>query len=109
MSNTRRSFLHSATAIAAGVSGAATLTAQTPQQTGVQGAGRQPRPATPPQPASEIQVPKMKFGDVEISRLVCGCNPFYGFAHYNDILGTIMKEYYTQERVCDVLTGPRTR
>ena len=45
----------------------------------------------------------MKFGDVEISRLVCGCNPCYGFAHYNNILGSVMQEYYTAERVCDLL------
>lgn len=45
----------------------------------------------------------MKFGNVEISRLIVGCNPFYGFAHYNNILGTIMREYYTAERVCEVL------
>jgi hypothetical protein len=45
----------------------------------------------------------MKFGGAEISRLVCGCNQFYGFAHYNNILGAIMQDYYTPERVCDVL------
>jgi hypothetical protein len=45
----------------------------------------------------------MKFGGVEISRLIAGCNPFYGFGHYNNILGTVMREYYTQERVCEVL------
>ncbi len=57
----------------------------------------------PLKPASEIQVPKVKFGGVEISRLVVGCNPFYGFAHFNRTLSTIMQEYYTAERVCDVL------
>ena len=45
----------------------------------------------------------MKFGGVEISRLIVGCNPFYGFGHYNNILATVMKEYYTPERVCEVL------
>jgi hypothetical protein len=53
--------------------------------------------------APEAQVPKMKFGGVEISRLIAGCNPFYGFAHYNSILATVMKEYYTPERICEVL------
>lgn len=53
--------------------------------------------------AAQVQVPKMKFGGVEISRLIAGCNPFYGFAHYNSILATIMKEYYTPERICEVL------
>jgi len=45
----------------------------------------------------------MKFFGAEISRLIVGCNPFYGFAHYNNVLSTVMKEYYTPERVCDVL------
>jgi hypothetical protein len=77
MSDTRRTFLQAA-ALAAGF--------------------------TPGAPAaSEVQVPKMKFGGVEISRLIAGCNPFYGFAHYNNILATVMKEYYTPERVCEVL------
>jgi hypothetical protein len=59
---------------------------------------------TPPQPpASEVQVPRMKFAGAEISRLVVGCNPFYGFAHFNKILATVMREYYTPERVCEVL------
>lgn len=45
----------------------------------------------------------MRFGSVEISRMVVGCNPFYGFAHFNTTLATVMREYYTPERVCDVL------
>jgi hypothetical protein len=50
-----------------------------------------------------VQVPKMKFGNVEISRLVLGVNQFYGYSHYNRILSTVMKEWYTQERVCEVM------
>jgi hypothetical protein len=45
----------------------------------------------------------MKFGNAEISRLICGCNQFYGFGHFNNTLGALMQEYYTKERVCDVL------
>jgi hypothetical protein len=45
----------------------------------------------------------MKFGGHDISRLIAGCNPFYGFAHFNQTLGTVMREYYTAERVRDVL------
>jgi hypothetical protein len=103
MPDTRREFLQSA-AFAAGLSAAAGP------------AAAQNQPAHPPgavvvaaadsgphKPASEVQVPRMKFGGVEISRLIAGCNQFYGFAHYNTILGTIMKEYYAQERVCEVL------
>ncbi len=109
MPDTRRSFFQAA-AVAAGLSGAA-LEAQAhpPQESPQRGAGRSspggasPQPSPRPRPASEVQVPKMKFGNAEISRLICGCNTFYGYAHFNQILGTIMQEYYTQERVCDVL------
>ena len=45
----------------------------------------------------------MKFGGVEISRLVLGVNPFYGYAHYNNNFGTTMKEWYTPDRVCEVM------
>ncbi|WP_162601533.1 hypothetical protein [Occallatibacter savannae] len=45
----------------------------------------------------------MKFGSVEISRLVLGVNPMYGFAHFNENYSRTMAEWYTQERVCEVL------
>jgi len=59
--------------------------------------------AAMPRPASEIQVPKIKFGNAEISRLIIGCNPFYGYSHFNRTYSTVMREYYSAERVCDVL------
>jgi hypothetical protein len=66
----RRAFLQS-TALIAGLSLGAR--AQSPPQ------GMPPRepvqPAVPLRSASELQVPKMKFGKVEISRLIVGCNP----------------------------------
>jgi len=54
-------------------------------------------------PDSEIKVPKVKFGKVEISRLVLGTNPFYGYAHYNQILSNVMGEWYTAAKVVEVL------
>jgi hypothetical protein len=60
MSNTRRAFLQSGAALAAGLA----------------------NPASPQAPAA-VQVPKMKFFHAEISRMVLGVNPFYGFAHFN--------------------------
>ena len=114
MPDTRRTFLHSA-AVAAGLAGAAATAAQTPPRNPPQGAGDgtgpgqgpnrggQQHPTTPPRPASEIQIPKMKFGSAEISRLICGCNTFYGFAHFNQTLGAVMREYFSSERVCEVL------
>src|ERR1039457_4942963 len=87
MANTRRSFLHQGAALAAGLTGdGGTLAAQ---------------PAAPAQ--SAIQVLKMKFGGAEISRMVLGVNPFYGFAHYNSNFGAVMKEWYTQDKVCAIM------
>jgi hypothetical protein len=97
MSDTRRSFLHSAT-----IAAAAATAATTAAQGQAPGQPAQPMASKPLSPAP-IQVPKMKFGKAEIGRLVSGCNQFYGYAHFNQILGGIMKEYYTPERVCDVL------
>ena len=45
----------------------------------------------------------MKFGGREISRLVAGCNPFYGFGHFNNAMASVMRDYYTPERVCAVM------
>ena len=87
MANTRRSFLHGGAALAAGLAGAgATLTGQQAAQ-----------------PQSTVQVPKMKFGGAEISRMVLGVNPFYGYAHYNNNFSVVMKEWYTQEKVCAIM------
>jgi hypothetical protein len=95
MSDTRRSFLESAVLGALAASGAGTAAAmQAP-------AGAQPL-ASKPLPPAPIQVPKMKFGKAEISRLVCGCNPFYGYSHFNQVLSDVMRDYYTAERVLDV-------
>jgi len=54
-------------------------------------------------PAASIQIPKMKFGNAEISRLVLGVNPLYGFAHFNRDYGNTMANWYTQDKVCEVM------
>jgi hypothetical protein len=78
MSETRRGFIRATAGLAAGVAGAAAAD-------------------------SEIRVPRLRFGKVEFSRLIVGANPFLGFSHYNTILTTVMKEWYTQARVVEVL------
>ena len=90
---TRRTFLQSAALTAGLASVASSLAAQGP--------GRQSPAASVPD--SEIKVPKVKFGKVEISRLVLGTNPFYGYAHYNQILSNVMREWYTAAKVVEVL------
>ena len=97
MSKTRRTFLQSGAALAAGLTVAAS--AVHAQATG-QGRTRE---SAPLKPASEIQVPKMKFFHAEISRMVLGVNPFYGYAHYNNNFSNSMREWYTADRVCAVM------
>jgi hypothetical protein len=93
MLNTRRSFLQSTAALATGLAGGASLSAQ----------GQGGRPPITSAPDSEIKIPKLKFGKVEISRLILGVNPFYGFGHYNQILTNVMKEWYTAAKVLEVM------
>lgn len=97
MSDTRRTFLQSAI-LTAGLSGAAPAAA-------VAQPAAQPPPvaADPPTPAQQLQVSRVNFFGVEISRMVLGMNPLYGYGHYNNTLGAIMREYYTPERVCEVM------
>jgi hypothetical protein len=92
MANTRREFLQAGAALAvSGLSGA-TATAQAQGQA-----------VTAPLPAAAVQVPKMKFGTAEISRLVLGVNPLYGFSHFNSDYSSAMRTFYTQDKVCKVL------
>jgi thiamine monophosphate synthase len=48
-------------------------------------------------------LPKVRFGDVEITRLVMGQNQFYGFSHFNGLLDQLMVDWNTSERVCQTL------
>jgi hypothetical protein len=79
VSETRRWFFRSGMAAAAGIAQAA-------------------RSAQP-----DLQVPTMKFGNVEVGRLVLGTNPFYGFSHFNRTLDVVMRQWYTAERIVEVM------
>ncbi|MGO9115109.1 MAG: twin-arginine translocation signal domain-containing protein [Thermoguttaceae bacterium] len=48
-------------------------------------------------------MPTIRLGHVEISRLILGSNPFFGYAHQDGDLGRQMQEYYTDERIMEVL------
>jgi hypothetical protein len=97
MSKSRRQFLQSGAALAAGFAAAPRMLrpqAAPAQATSAPSAGTG---------SATVQIPRMKFGPAEISRLVLGVNPFYGFAHYNSNFGRSMAEWYTQEQVCETL------
>ncbi|HYK87998.1 MAG TPA: aldo/keto reductase [Acidobacteriota bacterium] len=78
----RRRFLHSAAAVGAGIAFAGNIPAS------------QKTPAT---------LPKVKFGKADITRLIIGSNPFYGYSHFNNVLDRTMREWYTQEHKMEVL------
>jgi hypothetical protein len=48
-------------------------------------------------------LPTVKFGKADITRLIIGSNPFYGYSHFNPILDAHMREFYTQDRKVEVL------
>ncbi len=48
-------------------------------------------------------MPTIRLGHVEVSRLILGSNPFFGYAHQSGDIGRQMQEYYTDQRIIDVL------
>jgi hypothetical protein len=57
---------------------------------------------------SEIRMPKVKFCGADISRVILGVNPFYGFSHFNSNFSASMREWYTQAKVVEVLRRAET-
>ena len=53
--------------------------------------------------SSAAKLPTVRFGDRELTRLVIGSNPFYGYSHFNPLLDNFMRDYYTPERRIEVL------
>ena len=63
-----------------------------------------PEPPAPPdtvEPAGPI--PKVRLGKYEISRLIVGANPFYGYSHFNQLFSQHMVEWATPEHVIGTL------
>jgi hypothetical protein len=80
--SSRRNFLKSSAGLAATMAVGPLAGAQTP-------------------PAASL--PKVRFGDVEISRMVMGSNQFYGFSHFNGLLDRLMVDWNTSDRICQTL------
>ncbi len=49
------------------------------------------------------RLPKVSFCDYQISKLVIGDNPIYGYSHFNQLLSQHQKEYHTPEQVVATL------
>lgn len=59
---------------------------------------------SPAAPLPPGQLPTIKLGNVEVSRLILGSNPFFGFSHGNpQATPEQMQSYYTDARVMAVL------
>jgi hypothetical protein len=80
--NSRRSFLKSSAGLAATIASGSLATAK---------------------PASTSLLPTVRFGDAQISRMVVGCNQFYGFSHFNGLLDRLMVDWNTPDRICQTL------
>ena len=81
LASSRRDFLKGATTVAAGLMIPGALRAET----------------------SNL-LPTTKIGSHQVTRLVVGSNPIYGYSHFNYILDKLMMEYYTDERIVKVLS-----
>jgi len=53
--------------------------------------------------AGEARLPRIKFGKVSLSRLVCGANPFIAGSHLSVFVNHEMGRYYTTEQVLKTL------
>jgi hypothetical protein len=54
-------------------------------------------------PATAATLPTARLGKFEISRLILGSNPFYGYSHASRLLDQHMREWGTPENVCAAL------
>jgi hypothetical protein len=52
-------------------------------------------------PAASL--PTVKFQGKDITRLIIGSNPFYGYSHTNSLLDRFMREYMTQDQRIQIL------
>jgi hypothetical protein len=61
-------------------------------------------PGPPPEtPTAFARLPVIKLGKHDVTRLVIGGNPLYGYSHFNRLFSQHMTEWATPERVSDVL------
>jgi hypothetical protein len=51
------------------------------------------------QASTESSMPMIDFYQHRVSRLVLGSNPISGAAHFNGLLGSMMKEYFTEDNL----------
>jgi aryl-alcohol dehydrogenase-like predicted oxidoreductase len=87
----RREFLKTGAALAAG--GAAVLS----------GPARGASDPAGPGAARASGMPTVRLGTLEVSRLILGSNPFWGYSHKSAALDEEMRKYHTDERIARIL------
>lgn len=88
----RRDFLLTGAALAAGLAGPGKP---------LEGASA-PEGASP-DPAAAGALPTIRFGTLEVSRLILGSNPFWGYSHKSAQLDEEMRRHHTDERIMQIL------
>lgn len=58
---------------------------------------------TPPIASAQTALPKVRLGKWELTRLIIGANPLYGYSHCSRLLDQHLREWCTQERVLEIL------
>src|SRR5438045_1512136 len=48
-------------------------------------------------------LPTVKLGSHDVTRLILGGNPVYGYSHFNKLFGQTMTAWHTPERVVELL------
>jgi len=52
---------------------------------------------------TEHKFPMTKIGELEVSRLMCGTNSFFGYSHISKARSTWLRRYFTLERIVEVM------
>ncbi len=117
----RRDFLKNGTALALGGIGGATVPAlgrtqpvDAPQNRATAGTGPSggPGSASPGAPSPGAQaspakaaaaLPTVRLGSLEVSRLILGSNPFWGYSHKSAQLDEEMRRHHTDARIIRIL------
>jgi hypothetical protein len=60
-------------------------------------------PGTPAQAATADVLPGVRLGTLEVSRLILGSNPFWGYSHKSAELDKEMRTFHTDERIAQIL------
>jgi len=62
-----------------------------------------PAPARDATAATKANLPTIRLGSRQVTRLIIGGNPIYGYSHFNKILSQYQTAWHTPERVVELL------